>query len=246
MKRTGMRELEARQIRMEETRQTGKLYGVGVGPGDPELMTLKAVRVIEESQVVAVPGETAGESIAWQIAAKVCKKLPEKEILAVPMPMTKDRERLKASHEAGAAALEKYLDDGKQIAFLTLGDPSVYSTYIYLHKRVEADGYPAELVSGVPSFCAAAARLGIGLAEQAESLHIIPASYSVEHALGLSGTKVLMKAGKKLSAVKAALLSEGKEAVMVENCGMPGEKTYRTAEEIPEHGSYYSIIVVKE
>lgn len=238
-----MRQTEMKQ---NKARKTGKLYGVGVGPGDPELMTFKAVRVIEESPIVAVPGETANESVAWQIAVRVCRNLQEKEILAVPMPMTKDRERLAASHEAGTAVLEKYLDEGKQIAFLTLGDPSVYSTYMYLHKRVEADGYPAELVSGVPSFCAAAARLGIGLAEQAESLHIIPASYSVEDALKLPGTKVLMKAGKKLSAVKETLLSEGREAMMVENCGMAGEKTYRTAEEIPEGGSYYSIIVVKE
>lgn len=102
------------------------------------------------------------------------------------------------------------------------------------------------MVSGIPSFCAVAAALNISLTEKAESLHIIPASYPIEEALKLSGTKVLMKSGKKLGKVREQLLEKGVDARMVENCGMEGERHYLSTEEMPEQGSYYSLIVVKE
>ena len=88
--------------------------------------------------------------------------------------------------------------------------------------------------------------LGISLADNKEEIHVIPASYQIEDALKLPGTKVLMKAGKKMKDVKAELLAQGAEAMMIENCGMPDEKIYRTAEEIPEDAGYYSLIIIKE
>lgn len=224
----------------------GKLYGVGVGPGDPELMTLKAVRIIEESEVIAVPGDRPGNSVAYRIAEKACKNLSGKETVAIPMPMTKVEETLRESQEKGAGILAGFLDQGKQAAFLTLGDPSVYSTFLYLKRILENLGYDTEMVSGIPSFCAAAAALNIGLSEKSESLHIIPASYPVEEALQISGTKVLMKSGKKLEQVREQLLERGMDARMVENCGMEGEKRYLSVQEMPGQGSYYSIIIVKE
>lgn len=226
--------------------ERGKLYGVGVGPGDPELLTLKALRVMEESAVIAVPGDTPENSTAYQIAKQGCKNLAEKETVAIPMPMTKVEEALRESHEKGADIIAGFLDQGKQVVFLTLGDPSVYSTYLYLKKILENRGYDTEMVSGIPSFCGVAAALNISLTEKAESLHIIPASYPIEEALKLSGTKVLMKSGKKLGKVREQLLAEGVDAMMVENCGMEGERHYLSAEEMPEQGSYYSLIVVKE
>ena len=132
------------------------------------------------------------------------------------------------------------------MAFLTLGDPTVYSTYLYVHKRVQADGYPTKIVSGVTSFCAASAELDTGLVENSQQLHVIPASYQVEDALKLSGTKVLMKAGRKMGQVKEKLQAMGAEVLMVENCGMEGQKIFRGADEIPESAGYYSLIVVKE
>lgn len=224
----------------------GKLYGVGVGPGDPELMTLKAIRIIEESDVIAVPGEAVEESVAYRIASQVCKDPERKEQIAIPMPMTKDAEKLRESHDKGVAVLRVCLDAGKQVAFLTLGDPTVYSTYLYLHKRLLEEGYAAEIVSGITSFCAAASKLDMGLVEKAQALHVLPASYPIEEALKLSGTKVLMKAGSKLGAVKQILQSQNIQAVMAENCGMPGEKLCRSTEEIPENAGYYSIIIVKD
>ncbi len=224
----------------------GKLYGVGVGPGDPELMTLKAVRLIKEAAVIAVPAEKKEDSAAYRIAAGAVPEIEEKEVLCISMPMTKDKDVLTASHDRGAEKIRQVLDTGKDVAFLTLGDVTVYSTYLYIHKRVAAAGYGTELVSGIPSFCAAAARLGIGLTETKEELHVIPATYGAREALALPGTKVLMKAGKKMAKVKEALLAGGCEAYMVENCGMENEKIYRSAAEIDENAGYYSLLIVKE
>ena len=224
----------------------GTLYGVGVGPGDPELLTLKALRVVREAPVIAVPAEQKEESVAYRIVRAAYPELEQKEVLPVPMPMTKDKQRLAASHEAGAAAVERILEAGKDVAFLTLGDPTVYSTYLYIHRLVAQAGYATEIVSGIPSFCAVAARLNVGLVEKAELLHVIPSSYPVEEALKLSGTRVLMKAGKKMGQVKAQLEALSADVCMIENCGMENEKIYRSAEEIPEDAGYYSLILVKE
>ena len=224
----------------------GKLYGVGIGPGDPELLTLKALRVIRESQVIALPGKNPRETVAYKIVEGAYPEIAEKELLAVDMPMTKDPEKLEASHETGAAAIMEYLDKGLQVAFPTLGDPTVYSTYIYVHKRIRAAGYDTEIISGITSFCAVAARLNDSLVEKAEPLHVIPASYQIQEALQLPGTKVLMKAGKKMAEVKKTLLEQKLPASMIENCGMENEKIYGSPEEIPEDAGYYSLIIVKE
>lgn len=225
---------------------SGKLYGVGVGPGDPELLTLKAMRLVREADVIAVPGEDPKESVAYKIVKGAYEKLDEKELMAVPMPMTKDKEVLEKSHAQGTKMVQEELDKGHKVVFLTLGDPTVYSTYLYIHKRICELGYDTEIVSGIPSFCAVSARLNTGLVEKAEPLHVIPASYQIQEALKLPGTKVLMKAGKKMKEVKAQIQELGSKGVMIENCGMPDEKIYRSIEEIPEDAGYYSLIIVKE
>lgn len=224
----------------------GKLYGVGVGPGDPELLTLKAVRIIRESHVIAVPGTDWKDSVAYKIAKQTIDDIDQKEIIAIAMPMTKDSTVLEVSHKKAASTIKEYLDEGKQVAFLTLGDVTVYSTYIYIHKRITEEGYMTEIVNGIPSFCAVAARLNIGLVEKSESLHIIPASYDTKEALKLTGTKVLMKSGKQIKKVKAQLIEQGCKAVMIENCGMENEKIYHSVEEINENAGYYSLIIVKD
>ena len=133
-----------------------KLYGIGVGPGDPELLTLKALRIIKESDVIALPGEVAKDTVAYKIVAGIYNELSHKELLAVPMPMTKDPVKLQESHDNGAKLIEEHLKAGRQVAFLTLGDPTVYSTYLYVHKRLQEMGYEVEILSGITSFCAVA------------------------------------------------------------------------------------------
>ena len=227
----------------------GKLYGVGVGPGDPELLTLKALRLIKDNEVIAVPGKEIQTSVAYQIVKGAYEELDEKTLIPVAMPMTKDPQVLKANHDKAADQVESYLKEGKNVVFLTLGDTTVYSTYLYVHKRILERGYEAEIVSGITSFCAVAARLNMGLVEADQPLHVIPATYKaqeMEEILKLPGTKVLMKTGKKMKQVKESIEKSGQKAVMIENCGMPSEKIYRSAEEIPEDSGYYSLIIVKE
>ena len=139
--------------------EKGILYGVGVGPGDPELMTLKAVNIARLADVIAVPHKEPAKCTALNIAVKAVPELREKPILPVDMPMTKDKAKLEQAFAAGAQTLTEALEEGKTVCFLTLGDPTVYSTYLYLHKRVAGAGYRAEIAPGGPSFCAALAAL---------------------------------------------------------------------------------------
>lgn len=224
----------------------GTLYGVGVGPGDPELMTLKAVRLIRENMIIAVPGADPKETVAYKIAVQAVPELAEKELLPIYMPMTHDPEELERNHAKGAKSLEEVLDQGKNIVFLTLGDPCVYSTFSYLQKRVEKNGYHTELVSGITSFCAAAARLNIPLSEWNEQLHVVPAVHRLDSTLNESGNYILMKSGKKMNQVKEILAQSGRDVLMVENCGMENEHIYRSVEEIPDDAGYYSLIIAKE
>ncbi len=227
----------------------GRLYGIGVGPGDPELMTIKAKKTIEASDIVVVPGENVEDSIAYKIAKGACENLDDLNLVALEMPMVKDKEMLNAMHEKAARQIEAWLDEGKTVSFLTLGDVTVYSTYMYVHQRVVRDGYDASIVNGITSFTAAAARLNTDLVERAEPLHVIPATFKVDgmaELLSLPGTKVLMKSGKEIGKVREAILASGQKAMMVENCGMDNEKIYLDAEDIPDTASYYSLIIVKE
>ncbi len=225
----------------------GTLYGIGVGPGDPELITLKAARLLREADVLAVPAKPKSESAAYRIAERALPEIAEKSILEFDWPMTKDRAALAAFYRGAADRIGAFLEQGKDVAFLTLGDPAVYATYLYLHRLTEADGYAAKIVSGVPSFCAAAARLGIGLAENGEELHVFPASYPDEALFGLPGTKVLMKPASALPALKRRLLGDGNHEIFAAvNCGMEGETLCRSAENIPDDAGYFTLIIMKE
>ena len=226
--------------------EKGIAYGVGVGPGDPEYLTLKAARLIRENEIIAVPGKVAEESVAYKIALGAVPELAEKTLIAVDMPMIRDREQLAAAHRAAAQQLEGYLDEGKNVVFLTLGDVTVYCTFSYLQHHLEADGYRVELVSGIPSFCAAAARLGVALTEWDEPLHILPASHGPDAPLDQPGNYVLMKSGKKMAEVKELLRRSGRAVSMAENCCMPGEKLYHSVDEIPDDAGYFSLIIAKE
>ena len=223
----------------------GIAYGVGVGPGDPEYMTLKAVRLIRENQVIAVPGKVAKESTAYKIAVQAVPELAEKELVPVNMPMIKDRELIDAEHRKGAEKLRTYLDQEKNVVFLTLGDPTVYCTFSYIQHYLEADGYRVELVSGIPSFCAAAARLGLPLGEWDEPIHIVPAVHKTDYKLEQDGNYVLMKSASHMKEVKALLKESGRQVSAVVNCGMADEAIYRSADEIPDDAGYFSLIIAK-
>ena len=232
---------------MEEKRQKGIAYGVGVGPGDPEYMTLKACRLIRENDVMAVPGKVPQDAVAYKIAVQAVPELAEKELVAIDMPMVKDGELIRKSHAEAAKLIESYLDEGKNVVYLTLGDSTIYCTFSYIQHILEADGYDVELVSGIPSFCAAAARLGVSLTEWKESLHVMPALHNThDGALEWPGNYVLMKSASKMPEVKKMLASSGYEVMAAENCSMETEKLYRSVEEIPDDAGYFTLIIAKD
>ena len=223
----------------------GKLYGVGVGPGDPELMTLKAVRVLREADVVMVPGTCKSDRTALRIAEGY---LAGKTVETVETPMVRDKAVLEKAYEAAAEQIIAHLTRGRQVAFLTLGDPTVYSTYMYIHEKVKARGYDVEVVPGVTSFCAAAARLNMSLCQGSEPLLIIPASHGAEALIDVKANKVFMKAGKSILELKEELKKRGllEHAAMVENCSMEGERVYEHFEDLTEPSGYFSLVIAKE
>lgn len=222
----------------------GTLYGVGVGPGDEKLLTLLAVETLEKADKIIVP-DTGGERTALKIVSRFIK---EKELLYCNLPMTKDEAVLKEKHKEAAKLICTELDQGYNLAFITLGDPTIYSTYMYIHRIVIEKGYEASIINGIPSFCAAAARLNISLCDRSEALHIIPSSYDkLEELLKLDGNKVLMKSGKSIPEVigKLKQMKLLQQSKMVECCYMENEKIYEKLEEVDNDSSYFSVIIVK-
>ena len=171
---------------------------------------------------------------------------PGRALLAVPMPMVKDSAKLAEAHRAAAELLETQLGQGQNVVFLTLGDPTVYCTFSYIQHHLEADGYRMELISGVTSFCAAAARLGVPLVEWDEQLHVLPGAHDPAAGLDQPGTYVLMKSGSRMAEVKELLRRSGRKVSMVENCCMVSERRFYGVDEIPDDAGYFSLIIAKE
>lgn len=219
----------------------GKLYGVGVGPGDPELMTMKAVRLLRACDVIAIPQRDRDRCVAFRIAAEAVLEVLAKPILALDMPMTRDGALRERAYADAAERLTAALGAGKTVAFLTLGDPSVYSTYGYLHHRVLEKGCEAEMVPGVPSFCAAAAAWGEPLCLDGEGLHILPGTHvDGNH----PGTRVFMKGG--VAELKLTLRHHEGPVFAARNVGMAEERLYGSLEEVPEDPGYFTLIIAKE
>lgn len=228
----------------------GTLYGIGVGPGDPEYMTLKALKCVEKSDVIILPAAPKEECYAYRIVHSVYPEIELKKVICMPFLMSKNKKELTDSHRQIYKDISSLLNQGKTVSFLTIGDPSVYSTYSYIHKKELSRGGNPRMISGVPSFCAAAAAMGISLGDNKEQIHIIPASYEIEKTMCLKGTKVYMKSGKQLRKLKKMLLdqkAEGEHFVyVISNCGLPNEKLTVGAENIVEEGGYLTIVVLKE
>lgn len=228
----------------------GSFYGVGVGPGDPELITVKAVKLINEAEVLLLPASQKSECRAYNIARAAVSDIDNKDCIFSPFPMTMDKASLEKFHLDTAKMVEAYLERGKNVAFLTIGDPCIYSTFEYIEKLISKRGYKTQYISGVTSFCASAARVGESLAQGKEEIHIIPGLQAIEEALKLNGTKVFMKSGKQLEKLKEHLINNGKthnyDVFSVSNCGMDSEVICKGAGNIPVDAGYLTVVVVKE
>ena len=225
---------------------SGRLFGVSVGPGDPELMTLAAVRVIRECPVIAAP-ETKGDKTLALDIVRGAMDVSGKEILSIAFPMSRDKAVVEVNYDRIAAQLAARLAAGDDIALINLGDVSVYSTFSYIAERVAARGFGVSVVPGVTSFCAVSAKLGVPLVQYDETLHIVPGSADLDAALALPGTKVLMKSGRGLGELVRRLEKKGllQNASMIQNCGLANERVCRTIDPAEDSGDYYTTMIVK-
>ena len=227
----------------------GILYGIGVGPGDAELMTLKAVRIIRECDIIILPTETKENCHAYNIAKEAVNDIVDKEIICKKFLMTKDEKLLEEFHRQIADDIEKYLDNDKKVGFLTIGDPSIYSTFAYVQEILSERGKRVETISGIPSFCAAAARLGISLSNGSDEIHIISANHDITGTSDYKGTRIYMKSGRKINELISYLGEEQKkrklDIYVIANCGMENERVwYRLPDEkIP--AEYLTIVIVR-
>lgn len=224
----------------------GKLYAVSTGPGDPELLTFKAVRALESCDVVFAPS-TGGER---QAALDIVKEhVADKRVISCSTPMTKDTAVLDAAYDAIAEQIAELLDEGLTVAFITLGDITVYSTYFRVHERLEGRGYDIEVIPGVTSFCAAAARLGKPLCQGPERLLVVPVAHrDIDDCLDVAATKVFMKSARSIMDLKETLEERGMidRASLVVNCGMEDEEVYPSFSDLEEPSGYFSLVILED
>ncbi len=231
------------------------LCGVGVGPGDPELVTLKALRVLREADVIAVPSRSAHDpSYAWTIVRDhlAADGRPARLRLPLVFPMSKDPVVVRPAWERALAALAPHVEAGRRIAFVTEGDPLLYSSFIYLAAEapVRWPGIRVEAVPGVSSVTAAAAACGLPLADGLERVAILPATYGTDDlaaVLRAFDTTVLVKVGSVMPQVTRVLEQEGllDRAVYLSRVGTPAERIVRDLRTIcNDRCDYFSIVLV--
>lgn len=233
----------------------GKLYGIGVGPGAPDLLTLRAVKVLGVVDVILAAASPRNDySTALETARPHLR--PDVDIVRLEFPMTRDREILHDAWHKAADRTAQVLAAGQSAAFLTLGDPLIYSTFSYLARalRLQAQKLETrveiEVIPGITSFQAAAARTQTVLCEGTETLLILPGintGKSLEEGLKFADSSVILKAYKNFSAIRAALHSTGCEekAVFVSKVCLEGELVCRYGESIPEVPPYLSLVLAR-
>lgn len=206
----------------------GTFYGIGVGPGDPELLTMKAVKAIQKVDIIIAPKtEKKDGSVALNIARPYLKE--DVRIVYQVFPMVKGFALDDAAWKQNKEEILGFLEEGKNVAFLTLGDAMFFSTYIYVFRLLEKEGVPIETIPGIPAFVAMGSHLGWPIVEGDDVLSVIPATActeKIEKALSVSDNVVLMKVYKNFPEV-AELLEKNAmldHAVMVSRCGLPDEE----------------------
>ena len=295
--------------------KTGKLTGVGVGPGDPEHITLKALKAIKTADILMLPAKSREACRAYMIAEEACEifnreiaslkgtgsyfktnstsetvsdntsnadpdnisddisgrdtdgkatehivnnnsnknqfiDISDKDCIFEPFPMKMDKQSLHNFHTNVANKISSLIADGKNVVFLAIGDPCIYSTFHYIASIIKDEGYETEWINGIPSFCASAARLGISLAQNNEPIHIIPGKCDLNDIKELKGTRVIMKPSRTDPAfrdyIKEAGSRDGCSVYWVSECGLPGERIAYKASEIPEDMGYMSVVIIRE
>lgn len=229
------------------------LYGVGAGPGAPDLITLRALSILNRVPVLALPrGSDYGASKAWEIVQPNVGEAPGQERLFLTFPMNKDPERLRPAWEIAFAAIGERLQQGLDVAFVTEGDPSLFSTFIYLQEEA-ARRWPdvaVECVPGVSSIAAVPSVTGVPLADGQERIAILPGTYGLDdlpQVLRSFDTTVLMKIGPEMPHIIEVLEREGllDRAIYVSKATMREQRIVRDLRQVrAEHGDCFAMVIV--
>jgi precorrin-2/cobalt-factor-2 C20-methyltransferase len=229
-----------------------RLYGVGVGPGAPDLLTLRAVSVLRSVPVIAAPRPAPGsDSLALSIAREALGPPASQEVLLLDFPMSRDPALRRTARRAAADRVAEQLDRHLSVAFVTEGDPLVYSTFLDLLAEAPR-AFPqaiVEVVPGVSSITAVAAVATVPLADGDGKLAVLPASRALDDLGRLARefeTLLLLKAGPVLPALRAALAREGllDRAILVQEATTPRERVVRDLRTVEERLGYFSTVLV--
>ncbi|MFA7404104.1 MAG: precorrin-2 C(20)-methyltransferase [Pelobacteraceae bacterium] len=229
------------------------VYAVGVGPGDPELLTRKAERVLRSVDVVLAPVSNPSEASVALGTIREFIDENRQEIVVHQFPMTSDQSRLIPAWQEAASLIAAHAEAGRSVAFITIGDPLFYSTFIYLLHilREQWPQLPIEIIPGISSISAAAAVAALPLVEADEKMVVIPATAGIEQikaALSSYETVVLLKVKPLFSAIIDLLRSTGREqkTVFVERVGSSRQKVLTDFSEIVAHTpDYLSLMIIK-
>ena len=225
----------------------GKFIGVGVGPGDSELLTVKGIKTLKSVPVICAPKSSKDKpSLALSIVQNILNERKDDYVILEPLfPMIEDKRALENYWKGAAQLVIDELDQGKDVSFITLGDPSIYSTFSYIAQIIQDEGYIVEMVPGITSFTSCAASAGITLSEKDEIVIVVPkVDQRLEEILEHADTAVIIKTSRHSEMLEDIIKkdSRDKKIISVQNCGMKDEKIFNG---FAKKGKYLSTTIVK-
>ncbi|MDO4188012.1 MAG: precorrin-2 C(20)-methyltransferase [Lachnospiraceae bacterium] len=228
----------------------GICYGVSVGPSDPELMTLKAAKIISEADVIFLPSAPKENCKVYKIIKGSELNIEEEKFVCIETASMADPKVQSDRYDKLAGEVAKLLDEGKSVAFPALGEVCLYSTYFYVHERLVSEGYECKLISGISSVQEAADRLLMSLAQGDEELHIFPDTENIDEKLKIPYTKVFMKPKSDIKDIaykikEFTITHPGTKAYGISNIGAENEIIAHSIEELSNLQGYMTVIIVK-
>lgn len=225
--------------------QLGKLYGLGIGPGDPELLTLKAHRILTTVPVIAYPTLESGKVLARAIVADFIR--PDQIEIPMPLPFSVERSS-QPYYDKGAENIAEHLNLGRDVAVLCVGDPMLYGTFMYIFNRL-CDRFAIEVVPGISSVMASAAMLGVPITYRNDVFSIIPATLEAEilrDRLCNVDAAAIIKLGRHFPKVLSILDELGllKRSLYIERATLPNQKIIPITEVDPVAATYWSLILI--
>lgn len=227
--------------------QKGKFIGIGVGPGEPDLLTVKAVRTLHEVDVICAPkSKESKPSLALSIVQSVLNdRKSDYEVIEPLFPMIEDENSLQEYWDLAADIIARKLDTGLDVAFITLGDPTVFSTFSYVFERIKNLHYNTLIIPGITSFTGCAASAKIPLAGKDEIMVIVPkVDERLAQILKHGDTFVIMKTSRHSDILKEIISNDkrDKKVISVQNCSMKDEKIF---EGFSNNKKYLSTTIIK-